>query len=257
MLLYLFVTIAWREVSAFDNSDDKWDQLQRHVLADLQSFCPLAEFQWHTFGCGNTSPGSALIPTFSFTLVVVRFGHELLSPAGSLLRRDTVSAREDSSSVGSPDPVLVSTGWPILLKAMDPAEFRYVGLDQQHLTEALGLTHYTDRQQGKIQLQRYGMSRNLASKARAECCDWREMRDLDAYKRALHEPYFALLQRNPALQPPDPALSRVEQLIVRYNDPGVQPSAPVRALSAPTTAHKRRLAAASGRGSANRSVTFT
>ena len=43
MLLYLFVTIAWRECPAFDNTDDKWDKLQRHVLADLRSFCAASE----------------------------------------------------------------------------------------------------------------------------------------------------------------------------------------------------------------------
>ena len=257
-LLYLFVTIAWRECPAFDNSDDKWNQLQRHILADLRSFCAARGIPIAFIWVRERKPGIG-----AHTHLLLHLGCSQIRPRTAVKRlRILLNARYGFGPRG------LQFGWnsqpndrfdrlAYILKGMDPAEFRYIGLDQQHLTDALGLSHYTDRQQGKIQLQRYGMSRNLASKARAECCDWREMRDLDAYKRALQEPYFALLQRNPALQPPDPALSRVEQLTVRYNDPAyyhLRRCEHYRRLRLPTSEDWPRHLIGD---SANRSVTFT
>ena len=220
MQLFLFLTIAWRETPHFQNRDDQWDELQRRVFADLHSFCHARQIRLAYIWVRERKPGIG-----AHTHVLLHLGHGQIRPQTAVDRLKAILRRRYSFG-----PRGLHFGWKpdardrfdrlaYLLKAVDPGAFRYVGLDQQHLTEALGLTHYTDRQQGRIQLQRYGMSRNLARNARAKRGDWREMRDLDAYKRALQEPYFALLQRNPALQPPDPALSPVEQLNVRYNDP--------------------------------------
>jgi transposase InsO family protein len=197
MQLFLFLTIAWRETPDFQNRDDQWDELQRRVFVDLHSFCHARQIPLAYIWVRERKPGIG-----AHTHVLLHLGHSQIRPRIAVARlKAYMRRRYGFGSRGlhfgwKPDARARFDRLAYLLKAMDPGAFRYVGLDQQHLTEALGLTHYTDRQQGKIRLQRYGMSRNLARNARAECCDWREMRDLDAYRRALHEPYFALLQRN-------------------------------------------------------------
>jgi hypothetical protein len=220
MELYLPIVRACALADAATNPAE-WDQLQRQVFADLQRFCAAREIPIAFIWVRERKPGIG-----AHTHVLLHLGRGQIRPTTAVRRlRDLLRARYGFGQRGlqfgwNPRPNDRSNRLAYILKGMDPAEFRYIGLEPQYLTEALGLTQYTNRQQGKIQLQRYGISRNLARNARAKCFDWHEMRDLDAYKRALHEPYFALLQRNPALQSPDPALSPREQLVARYRDPG-------------------------------------
>jgi hypothetical protein len=106
-----------------------------------------------------------------------------------------------------------------ICKGVDPRAFGYVGNERHTFVNSLGFDPMADSKQGLIAVKRCGVSQNLGPQARLEHY-WREVRDLAALNRALHEPYFALLQLQPPPGPPhDPSLSPYERLRMQFRDP--------------------------------------